>query len=153
MERYDRIASLIWFCLGGAQCLEAWRLGLGKVSEPDTGFAPFIGGGLIILFSIFLFAESSIALRKNPAQKMSVWADVNIRRILYLILLLAGYALLLRPLGFLVDTFLLMTLLVKSAEGSSWPGAVLAGLLISGLSNLVFKVWLYVPFPEGILSF
>jgi putative tricarboxylic transport membrane protein len=153
MERNDRIFSFVWFALGLGQCVEACRLGLGKVSEPDTGFAPFIGGVLIILFSAFLFAESSMAIRKNPAIKLSIWADVNKQRILYLIILLTAYALLLRTLGFLVDTFLLMTLLVKSNESSRWPGAVFAGALISGISNLVFKVWLFVPFPEGILGF
>jgi putative tricarboxylic transport membrane protein len=153
MERYDRVFSLIWIALGVGQCMEAWRLGLGKVSEPETGFAPFVGGLLIILFSVLLFAESSLSIKKNPDLKISVWTDVNKKRILYLIISLSAYTLLLRTLGFLIDTFLLMTLLVKSGDGSKWPGAIIAGLLISGISYLVFKVWLFVPFPEGILSF
>ena len=153
MERYDRIISLIWIVLGISLCVEAWKLGIGKVSEPKTGFAPFVVGFLIILLSIFLYLESSIAVKKNPGQRISIWSDVYWKRILYMIILLAAYAVLLRKLGYLIDTFLLTTLLVKSGESSKWPGAIIAGLLISCLSNLIFKVLLLVPFPEGILSF
>jgi putative tricarboxylic transport membrane protein len=153
MERYDRIFSLIWIGLGVGQCVEAWRLGLGKVSEPETGFAPFVVGLLIILLSLFLLLESSVAIKKNPGKGVSIWSDVHWKRILSMILLLSAYALLLRKLGFLIDTFLLMTLLVKSGDRSKWPGAIVAGLSISVMSYIIFKVWLFVPFPEGVLGF
>jgi putative tricarboxylic transport membrane protein len=153
MERYDRVISLIWVAIGVLLCLEAWSLGLGKVSEPQTGFMPFVVGLGIIVLSVFLFFDSSLTLRKNRSLKVSIWSGVNWRRILYMVVLLAGYAVLLRRLGYLVDTFLLMTLLIKSAEDSRWPGAVLSGLLITAVSHLIFRVWLLVPFPEGILSF
>ena len=153
MERYDRVISLIWVAIGVLLCVEAWSLGLGKVSEPQTGFMPFVVGLGIIVLAVLLLFESSLALRKNRSLKLSIWSEVNWRRILYMVVLLAGYAVLLRRLGYLIDTFLLMTLLVKSEEGSGWPGAVLSGLLISGISYLIFRVWLLVPFPEGILSF
>lgn len=153
MERCDRIISLIWIVLGVSLCAEAWNLGIGKVSEPKTGFAPFVVGLLIILLSIFLYLESSMAVKKNPGKRISIWSEVYWKRIVYIIILLAVYAVLLRKLGYLIDTFLLMTLLVKSGENSRWPGAIITGLIITCLSNLIFKVWLLVPFPEGILSF
>ena len=114
---------------------------------------PFVVGLMIILFSVFLFIESSVAIKKNPGKKISIWSEVYWKRIVFMVILLAAYAVLLRKLGYLLDTFVLMTLLVKTGEGSKWPGSILAGLLITGVSFLIFRIWLLVPFPEGILSF
>jgi putative tricarboxylic transport membrane protein len=153
VEQQDRIISLIWIAIGGVLCFEAWSLGLGKISEPQTGFMPFVVGLAIIVLSAFLLIESSVAIKKGRAKKVSVWSNVNWKRIAYMVFLLMAYSLLLNKLGFLVDTFLLTSLLIKSGEGSRWPVAVIGGLLISGVSFVVFRIWLLVPFPEGILGF
>jgi putative tricarboxylic transport membrane protein len=153
MERYDRIISFLWIALGVGQCVSAWRVGLGKISEPEPGFAPFVVGLGIILLSVFLLVESSIAVKKNPGKGVPIWSEVYWKRILYMVILLSAYVLLLRKLGYLIDTFLLMVLLVKSGQSSKWTRAIIAGVLISGISYLIFTVWLHVPFPEGIFSF
>ena len=153
MERYDRFLSFIWMALGLGQCFESWRLGLGSVSEPESGFMPFVLGLGIIALSVILWVESFISRKRMHAQKTSAWADVHWRRIIWVSLLLLGYALLLPKLGYLLATFLLLVFLLKSGEPMKWPVCLLIGLLTSGLTYWVFGVWLSVPFPRGFLSF
>jgi putative tricarboxylic transport membrane protein len=153
MKRYDRVMSLIWIVVGGSECLEAWKLGLGTVREPGTGFVPFLSGMFLIILSLLLFGESSIAVKKNPDERIPIWSVVNWNKALYIIILLFAYIVLIRKLGFLVDTFLLVTLLIKREEGTKWVGTIIVGLFVAVISYVVFKLWLYVPFPEGPLGF
>lgn len=153
MERYDRIFSFIWIALGVAQCIESVVLGLGSVSEPGTGFMPFVMGIVLIILAGFLFIEASVELKKKAGLRVSVWRDVYWKRVVYIVLLLTGYAVLLPKLGFLVGTFLVMVFLMKSGESVRWPVAILIGLATAFISYMIFGVWLKVSFPRGILSF
>lgn len=153
MERYDRIISLIWIALGIGQCMESWVLGLGSMSEPGTGFIPFVVGLVIIVLSAILLLESSIEVKKNPGRKVSRWSDTHWRRVIYIVILLLAYALLLPKLGYLIATFLVLVFLLKSGEPIKWPAAIIVAILTSTISYLVFGIWLSVSFPKGILSF
>ena len=153
MERYDRIFSFIWIALGVAQCGEAVNLGLGSVSEPGTGFMPFVLGLVMILLAVSLLLEATFTIKKNPQKKTSLWSEVYWKRVFYITLLLLSYALLLPKLGYLIATFLVMVFLLKSGEPVKWPAAILMGALTSGLSYLIFGIWLNVSFPRGMLSF
>ncbi len=153
MERYDRIFSFLWIALGVAQCIGSVILGLGTVSEPGTGFMPFVLGIVLIILAGFLFIEASVELKKKPGPRPSVWRDVYWKRVVYIILLLVGYAVLLPKAGFLLGTFLVMVFLMKSGESVRWPVAILIGLATALISYMIFGVWLKVSFPRGILSF
>ena len=153
MERYDRIFSFIWIVLGISQCVGSIPLGLGEWVEPGTGFMPFVIGLVMIALGIALFLEASTVLRKDPKIKISVWSDVYWRRVLYVVLLLAAYAVVLPKIGYLIATFLVMVFLLKSGEPVKWISAIVVGILASAISYIIFGVWLNVSFPRGILSF
>lgn len=155
MERYDRIISVIWGVLGLVQCIQSWALGLGSVSEPDSGFMPFIMGLGMVVLAIALFIESSWGWgkMKSITKNISPWGGVYWKRVVYIAIIMLVYAVLLTTLGFLLDTFLLMVFLLKSGETIRWPTAVAVGALTAGFSYLIFGVWLNVAFPPGILSF
>ncbi len=152
MERYDRIFSFIWIVVGFTQCLASVSLGLGEVVEPGTGFMPFVIGLLMIVLGIALFLEASAVLRKG-AKKVAIWSDVHWKRVVYIILILTAYAVLLPRIGYLIGTFLVMVFLLKSGEPVKWISAVVVGVLASGLSYVIFGMWLNVSFPRGIFSF
>ncbi len=153
MGRYDRIISLIWIVLAIGLCVESLALGLGSVMEPGTGFMPFIMGLVMIVLAVAVFLESHFEIRNLPPKKVSFWADVYWKRVVYIAILLLAYAVLLPKLGFLIATFLVMVFLLKSGEPIKWPAAILVGLLTSGISYVIFDFWLQVSFPRGILSF
>jgi len=155
MERYDRFISVVWVVLGIGQCVESWALGLGSVTEPGTGFMPFIMGIGMIVLAIALFIESFWGWRKKESlsKNIPLWRDVHWTRVVYITIIMLAYAVFLPRLGYLLDTFLLMVFLLKSGEPIGWPTAVIVGALTSGFSYLLFGVWLNVSFPPGILPF
>ncbi len=153
MERYDRIFSFIWIGLGVFQCAESFSLGLGSVMEPGTGFMPFVMGLVMIALAIALFLESHFAIRGNKPPQSSLWSDVYWKRVVYITVIMLGYAIFLPKLGYLLDTFLVMIFLLKSGEPIKWPTAIVVGAVTSVFSYLLFGVWLNVSFPAGILSF
>ena len=153
MERYDRLISFIWMVLGLAQCVESFNLGLGSVSEPGTGFMPFVMGLVMILLAVSLLLEANFTLKRSRLHKVSLWSEVHWKRVVYITMLLLAYSFLLPKLGYIIATFLVMVFLLKSGEPVKWPAAILVGALTSGLSYLIFGFWLNVSFPRGMLSF
>ena len=153
MHRTDRLFSGLWILFGLGECVQAWMLGLGTISEPEGGFMPFVVGAVIILLAGCLFFEVSFLSREKTDSKVDLWSGVHWKRVVLVILFLSAYALLLPKLGFLVATFLLMVFLLRSGDPIKWPATLLAGVLTSGLSYLIFGTWLRVSFPSGIFSF
>ncbi len=152
MARLDRIFSFIWMTLGVLQCAESFSLGIGSVGEPGTGFMPLVMGLVMIVLAGALLLESSVEIKKKPA-RLSVWKDVYWKRVVYITVLMAAYAVLLPKLGYLLDTFLTMVFLLKSGDPIKWPTAIFVGAVTAGFSYVLFGIWLSVSFPKGILSF
>lgn len=153
MERSDRIFSFLWIVLGISQCVGSISLGLGQITEPGTGFMPFIMGLVMIVLGVALLIEASSLLKKDYVKKISIWSEVSWKKVLYVILILVVYPIVLPKLGYLITTFLVMVLLIKSGESVKWKTAIFSGILASGFSYVIFGVWLNVPFPKGFLNF
>ncbi len=64
-----------------------------------------------------------------------------------------AYALTLEPVGFLINTFWFMLLLLKVIEPQGWTKALLASLTTAVVSELFFNVLLGAQIPTGILGF
>lgn len=153
MEKYDRIISWIWILLGIGLCIESSIIGLGSVSEPGTGFMSFVVGLVIIILAILMRFEFTKGERGGPARRISLWSNTDWKRVIYIIVLLLVYILSLPKLGYLIATFLVLVLLLKSGEPVKWPAAIILGILASAISYLIFGVWLHVSLPRGILYF
>jgi hypothetical protein len=69
-----------------------------------------------------------------------------------LLVLLILYVVLLPPLGFLLATALFALPLVRGLGPTSWAVAVLAAAVIAGASHVVFKHWLGMPLPVGLIG-
>ncbi len=63
------------------------------------------------------------------------------------------YALVLEWLGFLLATFALLLFFFRTLQRQSWLVVVTGSLATSLLSYLVFKTWLGVNLPGGLLGF
>jgi putative tricarboxylic transport membrane protein len=149
----DRGTSLIWMVLGICQGVASWQIGLGSFMEPGNGFMPFIMALLMIIFAVLLFIESNGEIRKKRDRKVLIWEQADWRRIIQVILILVCYALLLPKLGFLVDTFLMMVVLLKSGEAIKWHWVILVGLIASSITWTIFGIWLRISFPRGVFGF
>jgi putative tricarboxylic transport membrane protein len=146
MTRAKIIFSFAWILLALYVCIESFKLGLGTFHSPEPGFMPFLVGviigllGLIILFIEWKHRQAEID-----------WKTVKWRKIAIILLGILFYAVLLRTLGYLLTTFLIMGLFFKIFGLQRWTFIILYSLLATLAIYLIFDVWLQCQFPRGFL--
>lgn len=143
--------SLFWLLFSVVTCLEASRLNMGGLHEPGSGFFPFAIGlltGVLALIALF----QSIREKKERAAPQSR-ESFRWWNIVVILGALMAYTLSLEKIGFLINTFLFMVLLLKVVEPQTWKRAVLGGLITAIASDLVFNVILGAQIPSGMLGF
>jgi putative tricarboxylic transport membrane protein len=143
--------SLFWLLFSVVTCLEAFRLKLGGLHEPASGFFPFTVGlltGLLALIALFqAIREKKEKAAPQPQESFQWW------NIVVILGALVAYALSLEKLGFMINTFLFMVLSLKVVEPQTWKRAILVGLITAITSDLVFNLILGAQIPSGILGF
>jgi putative tricarboxylic transport membrane protein len=65
---------------------------------------------------------------------------------------MAGFVLVLEPLGFLLAAFLSMIALLRAVEAQSWRRIIVIAAAAALVSHLVFARFLGVPLPAGVLG-
>lgn len=111
---------------------------------------PFISGLLICGFAGLIFLQAFLDKSKR-AEK--IWANVQLRRLIFSVILLTLYALLLESLGFIVDSFFLILLLSRYSGSQNWGKSLLCAALSSIVSYLLFEICLKAQLPTGLLGF
>jgi putative tricarboxylic transport membrane protein len=128
--------------------MESMRLRLGTVHNPGPGFMPFFLGLALALLALlaFFFPESS--------EKTAVfWKDWQTgKSTFYICAGLILYVLLLKPLGFYIDTFLLMFFLMRLSGERGYKRPLSVSLFTVVITYVVFYKLLYIPFPRGLLG-
>jgi len=148
----DRGTSLFWILVAIVVAVASFRLGLGKISEPGSGFLPFWASVLLGLLSIVCFfqgkAKQKRGAKAGPLFKGSLWP-----RVLIAFFALVAYAQLIPFGGYNVTTFFLMAFLFWLAGRQKlWRVAVYsAGTTL--ITYYVFSRTLNLQFPPGPLGF
>ncbi len=145
---HDRIIA--WFCLGLAVLIGilGYQLGVGALEKPGPGFLPVIAAGFIALFSLLLL------LRNVPSGgEKKIFQGIFWHRIILTLLLLFIYSFILPRVGYLLSTFLVMTVLFRLIRKVPWGYVILWGAVSSLASFLIFNTWLEVTLPAGFLGF
>jgi putative tricarboxylic transport membrane protein len=151
MRRVKVYCSLFWLLFAVVTCLEASRLDMGEMSAPGPGFFPLslgVATGILSLIAIYQASQSKKSSGVTaPKERIRWW------NILIIIGAVIVYTLSVGKLGFLINTFLLITLLLKVVDPQSWKTSILGGLITAIASELVFNVILKAQIPTGLLGF
>jgi putative tricarboxylic transport membrane protein len=150
MRRHDLISSVIFFCIGLFIAFYAPQFGIGSLSTPGTGFMPFLTGLIICGFAAVIFLQ---ALLSQSDRVEKIWAGIKFKKLVLSILMLVAYGFLLEPLGFIVDSFLLIIFLTRYMGSQTWKRSIICGVSSSILSYLLFETWLKAQLPKGIFGF
>jgi len=155
MKKYELISSLVWMALGVLFLIGSIGLGPGKSDEPGPGFFPFVMAACLISFSSIHFISSLIrGGQVNVATSKRFWPKGSgIKRILFTIIFLVGFVLALNCLGFILNTFLFMLIMLRLVERQKWLRVFLIGSLTTVLSYSIFQLWLRSNLPAGFLGF
>ena len=141
--------GLFWLGAGAFVLWAGRNLGLGRVSEPGSGFALFWLGAIMSGLALSIILQ---ALRAPGASLATLWAGARWRKVLFVIVCLLAYGVLFEPVGFIVCTLALLMSLMLFVD----PVDVRLALPISLVSTL--GMWfaitkaLKIQLPAGILS-
>jgi putative tricarboxylic transport membrane protein len=148
MKNIDSIPSFILILIGVLFCTSSSKLGIGKLNKPGPGFLPFVVAAILILLSLGVIlggrhikhAESKFNGRRSGVA-------------LLVLLSLFAYVLILDILGFVLATFLMLTLLFSIPEKQSWKMVLGASLFTAACTYLLFGYTLGITLPTGFLGF
>jgi len=150
MTNTDQSSSLFWLVVAIGIVLLSMRYGVGTLHEPGPGFITFFAGAILAFLSLLLFF-SSIREKEKATGLWELWAGLDVKKVLYVLGLLVAYTVLLRPGGFILCTFILLFLLFRVKGSYRIWTTLLVSFFVTGVSYLVFQVWLQVQLPKGIL--
>ncbi len=150
MKVFDQISSLFWLVVSIAVFIESIRLGIGKIQNPGVGFVTLGASGILGILSLILFIKASLGKEKGkgePLFKGRFW-----ERTLFVLFILCIYSVVMPALGYLLSTFILMTLLFWVLERRKIWLVFMASFLSTLISYFVFSKWLNCQFPEGLFG-
>jgi hypothetical protein len=143
------VVALFWVAVGILVCYGATGLGLGSVTEPESGFIFFWSGLILVILSLVALAESV----HGSAEGIPEIGEMNWAKITLVLFSLLLYAFFLVRLGFVVTTFVLLSFLLGLIEGKNWIRAFgVASAAVLG-SFAIFELWLKIRLPKGIFGF
>jgi putative tricarboxylic transport membrane protein len=141
--------ALFWVSAGLLACYGGIQLGLGSVTEPGAGFIFFWSGLILVSLSLIVLADSV----RTPAPTPRQMGELNWTKIALALLSVLLYAFFLERLGFVLTTFILVSVLLGCVEGANW----LRSLGVAGAAALttyaLFELWLKIRLPKGIFGF
>jgi hypothetical protein len=149
MKRVDQVCGIFWFVLGGVIALESIRLNLGSLSRPGTGFMCFLTGSLLSIWGIVLFVKSA---GKGKADTDEPIVSANRKSVGIITLSLILYGILLSSLGYIICTFVLLSILFNIYYSKRWFLRLIGAALVTFFTFIVFRRWLDCPLPKGIFS-
>ena len=144
----DRIVSTVFLIFSCLITIESVRLRLDDIRDPGPGFVPFFLGLTLAVLSII-----ALIFPDNQKKMAAFWNDWQKGRVIIVIFVgLVVYLSLVRVLGFYIDTFLLMTFLLKTFGEKGIKRPLIIALLTVGVTYLLFHKLLFIPFPQGLLG-
>ena len=148
--RSNIAVAAVLLALAGYIFLAAGTLPFGTMRVPQTAFFPRTLAVLLGIMSLILLARA-LAGREalGGGEKIETQGWI---RIAVTLMTLAGFALALEHLGFLLTTFLLMISLLRAIEAQSWRKVVVVALATALISYAIFSLLLGVPLPAGLLG-
>jgi len=148
--KLDLISGAFWLLFSILAITESYQLGLGSLRKPGSGLLPFVAACFLGIFSIIVFLQAQLG-KREPEEE--VWPNrEGWLKVVLVFMILLAYAMALEKIGFMLDTFLLIFILLKTIEPQSWIKSLVFSLLVAVGSYTIFDVWLKVPLPSGLLS-
>jgi putative tricarboxylic transport membrane protein len=151
-RKRDLASSVASLIVAAVFCAGAVHYGLTRRGVPGPGFLPFFAGlGLVLLALIQLISRLWDGDREERKdQPLSFFPERGSWKRLAMVMgSLVFYVLALEYLGFLVTTFLFVSVLL-AIEPKGWAGVVGTSILATGGSYLIFQLLLKVQLPRGV---
>ena len=137
--------ACIWLAISTLLGIESVKLDLGTFSSPGPGLMPFTLALCLFLLSLLLFVQTNFLLKEKVVRRLGLRLSA-----LYIFCYIIGYSLIFKKLGYLISTFLFMSLLFRSMGTKKWMWTFGLAFLVTFLSYLFFGMFLGLNLPTGI---
>jgi len=151
VKKYEIIPTIFWIGLSLFVMFISNRLGLGKFRDPGPGLMPFLVGLLLFLVSLYHLISSILKVGGRDQTVKEAGSQSNLWKISLLSGCLFAYELLLGKLGYLIATFLLLSILFRVTGSKKWIATLIFSALTTLATYFVFN-FLGLRFPMGILN-
>ena len=152
MKKGDRIFAIIGLGLSLWMILESLKYDYLTTYTPGPGFHPFWLGICLALLSLVLLFNTFLRRRSKEDKKSRLPGKKSLLRVGLILLFTAGFALFMTRLGFVLTVAVFVFLILFVLERYSLLKSLLYGILMSGAVLLIFRVWLDVDIPKGLLG-
>jgi len=149
MKRYDRICSIIFLFFSLVVIWQSFLMPIGRFSKPGPGFLPLWIAIILALLSSLLWMEAR--LRKSVSAQIQFFSrEGRWLSALFTVGSLLAYALLIEFLGFIICTLLLLLFLFRFIGKQKWWLVFTETILVTLVTQAIFKVGLKVQLPAGL---
>jgi putative tricarboxylic transport membrane protein len=152
MKKADIFTGIILLVLSGYMIVVSSQMKSPGSLGTGAGFLPFWLGVALAVLSVVLI----VSARRYPidvANRSPFPAKQAFISIMLVLAGLAGYIMLMERLGFIVNTFLFVTFLMKVVERAHWRKSLQVSVLATGALYVVFQVLLSIGLPKNMFGF
>ncbi|MFB3884821.1 MAG: tripartite tricarboxylate transporter TctB family protein [Thermodesulfobacteriota bacterium] len=151
MKKLQLLSGLIIMAFAALVCFDSSKLTFGTPGRPGPGFFPLGLGSLLLLLSLIFVFKTAFKWNGISDSARTLWAGLRWKQIPYTLAALLGYALVLNRVGYLICTWILMTYLFWG-KGTKRKGfAIIGAVIVSVISYVIFRGFLKVRLPLGLL--
>ncbi len=148
----NRISALVFLGISLAICLGSIKLSLGSFRKPGSGLFPLLTGACLGICSLLVILKSY--KKREGEEKRDFFSNKRgFLKIGYVILALFLYAIGMNYVGFVLSTLLFLGFLLRGIDPKPWPTVISVSIAATVASYWIFKHWLDVQFPTGIIGF
>ena len=151
MKRSDIIPTLFWLGLSIFVMVLSYKYGLGNFRTPGPGLMPFLVGFLLFIICFYLLLRLPFRMYGRVKAAKEEQSQISYRKIVLILASLYAYALVFESLGYLIGTFILLTILFRSAGSKRWS-VILISSGVTVLATYFAFTYLGLRFPPGILK-
>ncbi len=157
MNKGELAGCVAWGMVGAAFCGGSLVIGLGSLKDPGPGLFPFLMALCLTFCSVAHFF--SVVGKRSPVAPSVVEAGMpggkreGHLRVLLIVFALFAYVLALNFLGFIVTTLIFMIFTLRFIEPQKWTAVFVVSILTTGMSYVIFEVWLETNLPMGFWGY
>ena len=149
--RKEEGSSLVWLGLAVLICIGSLRLSLGSFQNPGPGFFPFIAGLVLGTLAVTVYFQARRAAASARETSRPLWASPSgVKKVVLTTIALHGLCDKHELFGLPDQHVHFSHLSARTIEPQRWGMVILESLLASGISYLVFEIWLQAQLPRGI---
>ncbi len=144
------ITAVSFLLLGVAYLAGSLNLPLGTNVRPGAGLFPILVGVSLTVLSLLVFISSLKQKEAVPTDQELFPEGRDRRRVAAVAVTLILFVVLLKPLGYVVSSALLMAATLRLLGVRRWGRIVLTSILTAAISYYLFDSLLGTPLPRGI---